>query len=170
MVNKIYIIRHGLTDISCVTKTPEQDRNLNLNNIGVQQMIKVGQYLQDCNINKIYTDDCKRTIESSQIIVEQLAQSPIVLIDNYLSNKDVHNNFKANIQELLDRVIKDKNENNICWITHGRIIKLIYHYIKNNGFPEEIPKLSWCNYGCINCIEVKDGKISEVYFGKIIED
>ena len=35
-----------------------------------------------------------------------------------------------------------------------------------DGFPENNPKLTWCDYGCISCIEVKDKKIQPIYFGK----
>ena len=166
MVNKIYIVRHGVTNCSKIPKTPIQNRDLELNIEGIQQIVSVGKYLKDCENNTIYTDESKRTIESSQIIAEQLNEMPKIVIDNRLSNKDINNNYKCNIRRLFNQVIQDKNDVNICWVTHGRIIKLIYYYIQNNGFPENIPKLTWCDYGCISCIEVKDKKIQPIYFGK----
>jgi broad specificity phosphatase PhoE len=69
-MNLFYIIRHGETDFS--QKNIVQGHSQNpLNKKGVATARKIGTYLsQNININKVFTSDLNRCIETSEVILE----------------------------------------------------------------------------------------------------
>lgn len=156
MSKKLFIIRHGLTDMCQRPKFPNQNRDVYLSLEGIQQVENVSNYLSNYNLDYIYTSNFKRTIQSSEIVLQyQKNKNCKIIIDNRLSNKDELQNFKSNIINFLEELFENKDKLFISIITHGRILKLIYYYLKNDFFPSEIPKLNWCNYGSLTLVELK---------------
>ncbi len=154
MFKKLYIIRHGLTSMCQEPKYPNQNRDVYLSQEGIQQMENVSNYLGNHNLDYIYTSNFKRTLQSSEIILKyQKNKNCKIIIDNRLSNKDDLNNFKSNIVSFLEELFQNNDKLFISIITHGRILKLIYYYLKNDFFPLDIPKLKWCNYGSLTLVE-----------------
>lgn len=171
MVIKLFLVRHGETDMSYLKKYPHQDRNVPLNQNGINQIEQVGHYLQNKNFKKIVTDNTLRTLHSSRIIAG-FQKEPIseIKIESKLTNKESISNIKKNIVDLLKIIEKEDKNSNICWVCHGKIIKVIYYLMEYSEFPEEITKLSWCYYGGISCLEFINEKWNTKYWGKKIED
>ncbi len=170
---KIYLIRHGLTDMCKMPKSPSQNRDVYLSVEGVKQMERLSRFLKNDQHSIIYTSNFKRTIQASEIILNNQSNCQIQ-IDNRLSNKNELFNFKQNIIEFVNDLKKDESDYNILLVTHGRIIKLLYYYLKYNYFPDQIPKLDWCYYGSVTQFDIefisKDKmNIYFYYCGKIIE-
>lgn len=171
MVIQLFLVRHGETDMSYLKKYPLQNRNVPLNQNGIKQIEQVSRYLQNKNFKKIVTDNTLRTLQSSRIIADlQKPSISTIDIEPRLTNKENTSNIKKNIVDLL-KVIEDEYTNsNVCWVCHGKIIKIIYYLMEYSQFPEEITKLSWCYYGGIHCLEFTNDKWNTKYWGKKIED
>lgn len=171
MPTQLFLVRHGETDMSYLQKHPLQNRDVSLNQNGVNQIEKVSLYLQDKHLKKVVSDNTLRTLQTSRIIGDlQIPPISKIEIEPRLTNKESTSNIKKNIINLL-KIIEDEDTNsNICWICHGKIIKIIYYLIEYSQFPKEISKLSWCYYGSIHCLEFNNGTWNTKYWGKKIED
>lgn len=171
MVIQLFLVRHGETDMSYQKKNPLQNRDIPLNQIGIKQIKSVSRYLRSKNFKKIVSDNTLRTLQSSRIIANsQVPFISTIEIEPRLSNKENISTIRKNIMDLL-KEIEDMNTNtNICWVCHGKIIKIIYYLMNYSEFPKEIIKLSWCYYGGIHCLEFTNNKWNTKYWGKKIED
>lgn len=163
----IYIVRHGITCSGENSNISGDGNDVSLNKKGIEQVNNLKESLLNSNIKHIYTSNFKRTLETSQIIDNILDHQCQIKIDNRISNKDNLNDYKNNIKSFLNDLLnKDNLEGNICLVTHGRIIKLLYYYCLHNDFPSETPKINWCNYGCLSCLKIKGNHLEPIYFGK----
>jgi broad specificity phosphatase PhoE len=163
----IYIVRHGTTEACENGKSSGESNDVFLNQKGIDQIKKTVKSLLSSNIQYIYTSNFKRTIQTSNIIKEGINQNCSINLDHRLSNKDNFNEYQQNIKSFLQELIDlSYNEGNFCLVTHGKIIKLIYYYTLNNYFPDDTPKVKWCDYGCVSCLKIQDNKLIPIYFGK----
>ncbi len=166
----IYIVRHGTTDACENGKSSGESNDVSLNEKGVRQINNIKDKLLNTNIKYIYTSNFKRTIETSELINGILDNVCQIELDNRISNKDNLNEYRNNIKSFLNDLLNKNNlEGNICLVTHGKIIKLLYYYCLNNDFPDETPKINWCNYGCISCLKIRGNQLEPIYFGQSVD-
>lgn len=71
-MKKIYLFRHGETSWNASKDVPycEENHNVYLNEVGIKQAEKLAEYLQDKNIQKIYTSKLKRANQTGKIVAD----------------------------------------------------------------------------------------------------
>lgn len=71
-MKKIYLFRHGETSWNASKDIPycEENHNVYLNEVGIKQAEKLAEYLQDKNIQKIYTSKLKRANQTGKIVAD----------------------------------------------------------------------------------------------------
>ncbi len=78
MDKTIYLIRHGKINFG-KEKKYIGSTDLQLDQMGVEQAYKLGQYFSDTHIKKIYTSPMKRCIQTSDIIIKDRKIDKIIM-------------------------------------------------------------------------------------------
>lgn len=157
---KLYVIRHGETDMGKNNIIATEDEPLNEN--GKKQAIEVGREIRKLNINKIYCSPIQRAKDTLELF--RLDKNIPVIIENRIKERDMgiyekvpfkdlnwdefwnYNSAKLypeletmksvyeRISEFLNELKLSNNSDNILLVTHGGISRAIYWYF--NGVPE----------------------------------
>lgn len=157
---KIYVIRHGLTDINVENKINSLNDD-DLNEIGIKQAIELRNLLKKIDYEIIISSPLTRTKHTAELLNEKnvdiifdsrllerdagvLTKASLEHIDsddwwNVSPKKDYENAEK--VTDVLNRVydflddIKRRKEKSILLVTHGGVSKAITCYFK--GIPED---------------------------------
>lgn len=81
----IYFVRHGQTDHN--KGLVFDDTNIGLNTVGLRQADLLAKRLKNYNIQRIYTSDLKRTMQTAEAISTQ--SSALVTVDSNLREIDL---------------------------------------------------------------------------------
>ncbi len=159
---KLYIIRHGLTDLN-IKGIYNGHLDEDINDIGISQAEQTKELMKDKAYDVIYCSPMLRTKHTCEII--NINNIPVIY-DNRLKERTLGNldgkdlekeglgkkiffdyNYKsedANFEDLpslfkrvhnfLDEIIKNNENKNILIVAHGGILRAIYFYFN------EIPK------------------------------
>ncbi len=94
MIKEIYLIRHGETEYNKCSRPIGAEINVVLNETGVQQAFKTGQYLHDYRLtvengsltpfDMIYSSPMIRTLETANIIKSQISYTGEIIYDDLL--------------------------------------------------------------------------------------
>ena len=68
MTLKIYLIRHGETDFNKQGKEWGQPTETSLNEIGIKQSRKLAQRINEINLDKLFSSDLKRSLQTAEIV------------------------------------------------------------------------------------------------------
>lgn len=124
MSTVIFLIRHGQTDRAYSTD-PNLDGERILTEQGRAQLNKVGEYLKSFAPSKIYSSPVKRTIESAEVIKEQIGDITIEttqrLFEVY-SNERFNESFTDGPKFLQELAQKHTGEHIIC-VSHQDVIE-----------------------------------------------
>lgn len=71
-VTNIFIARHGETEYNRTNRIQGRGINKSLNDTGRRQALSIGKVLEDKNIKHIFSSSLKRSLETAEIIAEQL--------------------------------------------------------------------------------------------------
>lgn len=159
---KLYVIRHGETDMGKNNIIATEDEPLN--ETGRKQAIQVGQEIRKLNINKIYCSPIQRAKDTLELF--ELDKNIPVIIENRIRERDMGiyekvlfkdlnwdefwnynsdklypklesmKNVYERISEFLNELKLSNNDDNILLVTHGGISRAIYWYfnqIPGNG-------------------------------------
>ena len=111
----IYFLRHGQTEAN-VSEQYSGLTNTNLTEFGRKQAEDAGKQLKDKDIKIIYTSQLQRTIDTADIVAEQLGNNPKRIVSEMLNERnfgifegmyynEVHSRFGVSF----DSVIRDVN-------------------------------------------------------------
>lgn len=122
----IYLLRHGLDDEDYVGGYS----NISLTSEGINQVKQVIPKLKKLNINKIYTSDIKRALETTNIINSNL-KLPIQIDKNLreLDKGNLNGKKKDTLTELELHNLKTKDINEK--IGNGEALVDLYNRVKN---------------------------------------
>lgn len=153
----IYLLRHGETDL-CYSKRKDIDKNIPLNENGIQQVINASIKIQN-KINKIYCSPTLRTIETANIIKTKLNISCDVIIDDRLLNKQINDNiYEQQLKLLLEDIKKlellEKDIDSIILVTHGRIVKMLCSIAKLGKIDNDFLNKIDLEYGHIDILNI----------------
>ena len=93
MIKEIYLIRHGETEYNKLARPIGAEINVPLNETGIQQALKTGQYLRDYRLVEsgtlipfdiIYSSPMIRTLETANIIKDQINYAGDIIYDDLL--------------------------------------------------------------------------------------
>ena len=172
---KIYVIRHGETDVSLENKINSLNED-DLNKTGIMQAQEVGKKLENIDYDFIISSPLKRAIHTAEIInvhnKEIILDDRIVERDAGVFTKQSLDNIDSNdwwnaypkqdykdaekvshvifrINNFIEDIKKKYADKKILIVTHGGVSKIIHAYFY--GIPEDgvLEK-----YKCDNC-EVK---------------
>ena len=139
----IYLLRHGETDL-CYSKRKDIDKNISLNETGIQQIRDAIIKLTNVKIDKIYCSPTIRTIETANIVKEKFNLSFDLIIEDRLLNKQINDTvYEDQLKSILDDIKKQESAGStIILVTHGRIVKMLYSIVKlgkiDNNFLDTI--------------------------------
>lgn len=183
----IYLIRHGLDDERYIGGYS----NASLIKEGVEQIIKVKDYIVDNNISitKIYSSDITRARETANIINQALNKEIIYIstlreldkglltglkkelaYEQFPEYKDLTDISKRypngeSMQDLYDRIVKFINqlsEDNILLVTHRGVINIFYYYLTNTPLDMDKEKFG-VNHGSIHEFDIKRKSIRKIF-------
>lgn len=120
----IFLIRHGQTDRAY---SPDQDTDGErlLTEEGIVQLKKVGEYLKSFAPVKIFASPTKRTLQSAQIIAQQVGDIEIEKSDRLFevySNERYDEAFKDGSKFLKQLAMQYSGQHVIC-VSHQDIIE-----------------------------------------------
>ena len=157
---KIYVIRHGETDmgknnIIATIKEP-------LNEIGIQQAIDIGKKLREFHIDRIYSSPIERAKHTLELF--DLDKNIPIIIDDRIKERNMGIYEKVKFKELdwdvfwgydsekkykniesmksvfkrvsdfLNELKEENNNESILLVTHGGIIRAINWYFKGISY------------------------------------
>lgn len=183
----IYLLRHGLDDenyiggYSDVKLIPE----------GIEQVKKARDFIirEDLYIEKIYSSDIVRAMQTADIIREKIERQLIYdqglreldkgsltgmdkneaykLYPEYKNLKDISKKYPngESMQDLFDRVIdyiENFSDDNCLLITHRGFINMIYY--KYNNVPLDMDKEKFgVTHASIHELDIKKHKIKKIF-------
>ncbi len=155
---KLYVIRHGETEMGKMKIIATEDEPLNDN--GIKQAITVGEEIRKLDIDVIYCSPIERARQTLKlfnlnnnipvIINEKIKERNMGIYEkipfdelewdefwNYNSNKkypelETMKSVYLRVSSFIDEIKKDNK--NVLLVTHGGISRAIYWYF--NGIPE----------------------------------
>lgn len=157
---KLYVIRHGETNMGKNNIIASEDEPLNAN--GKKQAINIGKELRKLSIDRIYCSPIERAKDTLQLF-ELDKKIPMIIEDrirernmgiyvnvpfeqlkwnefwNYNSDKlypelETMKSVYERVSEFLNELKASNSNDNILLVTHGGISRAIYWYF--NGIPE----------------------------------
>lgn len=185
----VYLLRHGLDDENFIGGHSD----VSLTEEGVKQIQNSAQYIvNNLEIEKIYTSDIKRAIESAEIVNKSLKKE-IIKDSNLreldkgdltgkdkskLTKEEIDNLNTNNIEEkigngesMLDlykrvvNLLKDdyfKNKDKSLIVTHRGIINMLYYYL-NEQPPTTNKEQYEVTHGSIHKLNLKNKTIKKIY-------
>jgi len=169
---RIYLLRHGITPACTDKHTKKLFKNMSLSERGRQQIINICPKIST-NICKIYTSPTLRTIESAQIVQSICSPDAEIVVDIRLKNKidDENDSYLENILQLLNHLqtgFSQYKDYDILFVTHGRIIKMIYSIIEHQSIKKEIMDDLDIDYADLFVFYLEHDKFSFPHFTKIM--
>lgn len=133
---EIYFIRHGCTEYNQLGRPAGAEVNVALNELGIQQAEKTGQYLSYINFDCIYASPMIRTVQTANIIKDVIEFKGDIIYDDLLMERKQYKR-KESIQSLSDRCLQfmmkvlKNNYQKIIVVSHASMITCLLRTIFN---------------------------------------
>jgi len=177
---KLYVVRHGQTDVNVKSGFYDESLNIDINEVGIKEAKEAAKICLDLNIGLIISSPMKRTVHTASIINELLKVEVICderleerkkgilsgkghdFVDresywNYYVKQDYEGaetvkELCDRVQPFLDEIIEKYKDmkKNILISTHSGTARAIMCYF--NGIPKD---------GNLNSLKQKTGEITE---------